>query len=81
MKALFLVNGTGMGHITQTFALVELAARHGLALTPVAVMVTNCTAPPRRGWPSPTSTWSNIHRMSVTPGSTRNAKSCSGSPP
>ncbi len=42
MKALFLVNGTGMGHITQTFALVELFARHGAPLTPVAVMVTNC---------------------------------------
>ncbi|MEI8064153.1 MAG: glycosyltransferase family protein, partial [Verrucomicrobiota bacterium] len=43
MKALFLVNGTGMGHITQTFALVELFARHGAPLTPVAVMVTNCS--------------------------------------
>ena len=46
MKALFLVNGTGMGHITQTFALVELFAQHGVPLTPVAVMVTNC-APPK----------------------------------
>ena len=42
MKALFLVNGTGMGHITQTFALAELFAQHGAPLTPVAVMVTNC---------------------------------------
>lgn len=42
MKALFLVNGTGMGHITQTFALRELFAEHGAPLTPVAVMVTNC---------------------------------------
>ena len=46
MKALFLVNGTGMGHITQTFALVELLARSGAPVTPVAVMVTNC-APPK----------------------------------
>ena len=46
MKALFLVNGTGMGHITQTFSLVELFAHHGVPLTPVAVLVTNC-APPK----------------------------------
>ena len=45
MKVLFLVNGTGMGHITQTFALVELFAQHGMPLTPVAVMVTNCASP------------------------------------
>ena len=31
-----------MGHITQTFALVELFAQSGMPLTPVAVMVTNC---------------------------------------
>lgn len=43
MKALFLVNGTGMGHITQTIALVELFQQHGAPLTPVAVMVTNCS--------------------------------------
>jgi uncharacterized protein (TIGR00661 family) len=42
VKALFLVNGTGMGHITQTFALVELFALQNAPLTPVAVMVTNC---------------------------------------
>ena len=43
MKALFLVNGTGMGHLTQTFSLVELFAQQGVPLTPVAVMVTNCS--------------------------------------
>ena len=46
MKALFLVNGTGMGHITQTFSLVELFAQQSVPLTPVAVLVTNC-APPK----------------------------------
>ena len=34
-----------MGHITQTFALAELFVQHGATLTPVAVMVTNCSAP------------------------------------
>ena len=43
MKALFLVNGTGMGHITQTVALVELFAQRGVPFTPVGVLVTNCT--------------------------------------
>ena len=46
MKALFLVNGTGMGHLTQTFSLVELFAQQRVPITPVAILVTNC-APPK----------------------------------
>ena len=34
-----------MGHITQTFSLVELFAQQAVPLTPVAVMVSNCSPP------------------------------------